>query len=255
MARRFKPIAKFAKNVLRTASDKLEQGAARRFPGWYGRWSHWLDTARQSAWDRSVKREMARDGEAGLDDYTRRVKALHRKLRVPRDYTLRGLAFHREASELVSAPCGRDGKQHSMTPATLARWLAMQAAAAEDGIPILVASAFRSVDDQAQLIRRQLRYCDSGIEGLLGWIAAPGYSEHHTGEALDFECIPADTAFENTPTFEWLCRNAGKFGFSLSYPPGNGYGVIYEPWHWRCHAGRESAAPAGPVGGGQDLKT
>jgi hypothetical protein len=44
------------------------------------------------------------------DDYTRRVMALHRKLRIPADYAGRGLPFHREALELVPVPCGRDGK-------------------------------------------------------------------------------------------------------------------------------------------------
>lgn len=169
-----------------------------------------------------------------IDDYSRRVNALHRELRVPRDYARRGLPFHREASVLVAVPCGLDGKQCLMTPATRSQWVAMQTAAADAGITLLVRWAFRSVDEQAQLIRTRLSL-GGDIDQLLTEIAAPGYSEHHTGRTLDIDSIPAEKSFENTRAFDWLCRNAGKFGFELSYPQENVYGIIYEPWHWRCH--------------------
>jgi len=38
--------------------------------------------------------------------------------------------------------------------------------------------------------------------------------------------------FERTEAFAWLERNANRFGFRLSYPRGNRYGYLYEPWHW-----------------------
>jgi D-alanyl-D-alanine carboxypeptidase len=38
--------------------------------------------------------------------------------------------------------------------------------------------------------------------------------------------------FETTPAYEWLVKNAYKFGFALSYPKDNAY-YIFEPWHWR----------------------
>ena len=38
--------------------------------------------------------------------------------------------------------------------------------------------------------------------------------------------------FEALPEFQWLLRNAGKFGFVLSYPKNAGFGITYEPWHW-----------------------
>lgn len=183
----------------------------------------------------AIRLEMMREPDPDVDDYTRRVNALHRKLRVPRDYTLRGLPFHREASELVAVPCGLDGQQRLMTPATRSLWLALHAAAAAAGITLLVRWAFRGIDDQAQLIRDQLSCGGGSIEQLLTWIAAPGYSEHHTGRALDFECVPAEMEFENTRAFDWLCQNASGFGFELSYPHDNAYGLIYEPWHWCCH--------------------
>ena len=194
-----------------------------------------VHASQQRIWDIAIRLEMMCEPDPDVDDYTRRVNALHRKLRVPRDYALRGLPFHREASDLVAVPCGLDGKQRLMTPATRSQWLALQAAAAASGIALAVRGAFRGVDDQARLIRDKLSCAGGSIEQLLTWIAAPGYSEHHTGRALDFECVPAEMEFENTRAFDWLCRNAREFGFELSYPQDNAYGLICEPWHWCCH--------------------
>lgn len=151
----------------------------------------------------------------------------------PRDYSARGLAFCREAPELVVARWGPDGKFRFMTPGTRLCLLSMLAAAAEAGVGLSVRWAFRSADDQARLIRKRLSY-GARIDELLTWIAAPGYSEHHTGRALDFECLPATRPFEDTPAYDWLCRNAEEFELRLSYPANNAHGFIYEPWHWCC---------------------
>ena len=62
---------------------------------------------------------------------------------------------------------------------------------------------------------------------------APGYSEHHTGQALDFASIPDELPFPETGAFRWLCDSARRFRFTLSYPPDNPFGLVYEPWHWR----------------------
>ena len=67
--------------------------------------------------------------------------------------------------------------------------------------------------------------------------ARPGFSEHHTGLAMDL--IPEygldlDT-FENSDGFKWMQENAYKYGFILRYPKDKEYitGYIYEPWHYR----------------------
>jgi D-alanyl-D-alanine carboxypeptidase len=68
--------------------------------------------------------------------------------------------------------------------------------------------------------------------------AIPGFSEHHTGRALDLHAgdgKPLETTFENHPAFAWLCDNAAEFNFHLSYPRNNPSGIDYEPWHW-CFA-------------------
>lgn len=75
--------------------------------------------------------------------------------------------------------------------------------------------------------------------------APPGYSEHHTGYAIDigdaqFPQWDTQEAFETTPAFRWLERNAARFGFELSFPRNNPQGVNYEPWHWRFVGDRHS---------------
>ena len=71
--------------------------------------------------------------------------------------------------------------------------------------------------------------------------AAPGYSEHHSGRAIDLTApgyAALEEEFENSPSFAWLRRNARRFGFALSYPRKNRHGIAYEPWHWCWHAER-----------------
>jgi D-alanyl-D-alanine carboxypeptidase len=68
--------------------------------------------------------------------------------------------------------------------------------------------------------------------------APPGYSEHHTGYAIDIGDGSAPSSnlspdFEKTAAYRWLEQNGAQFGFELSFPPNNPQGVSYEPWHWR----------------------
>jgi len=73
------------------------------------------------------------------------------------------------------------------------------------------------------------------MEEILRVNAAPGYSEHHTGRAIDITslgCKPLTEEFEQTSEFAWLVHRAKDFGFSMTYPRNNKFGVIYEPWHW-----------------------
>ena len=73
------------------------------------------------------------------------------------------------------------------------------------------------------------------IATVLSYLAAPGFSEHHTGLAIDITtagCTAGCEDFEKTSAFEWLVANAGKFSFKMSYPLNNPWGFVYEPWHW-----------------------
>lgn len=141
---------------------------------------------------------------------------------------------HPEAESLVACEPDMFGREQQMTPATEKAWREMRDAAMEDDIELLLVSAFRSVEYQCELIQRKLADGQC-IEDILKVNAAPGYSEHHTGRALDLStpgCEPLIEAFEETRAFDWLCQNASRFGFSMSYPRENPMGIDYEPWHW-----------------------
>lgn len=148
----------------------------------------------------------------------------------------RGLRRYAPADQLICAEIGEDRREHRLTPEAAAAWQRMKAAALADGIELALVSAYRSIERQAEIVRGKL---DAGqsLEEILLVSAPPGYSEHHTGRAIDIGtpgCASLETAFETTPAFAWLTRRAGEFGFSLSYPEDNAAGYQYEPWHW-CH--------------------
>lgn len=164
-----------------------------------------------------------------------------RALGIPENYgPMRHLHRQREARALASI--GRapdDGKILRLAPRAAAAWKKMREAAARDGIVLLPLSGFRSVARQTAIIRAKVAG-GRPIADILRFVAAPGYSEHHTGRALDIgspEHIELDEHFARTAAYRWLRRRAGEFGFILSYPRANRHGIAYEPWHWCWRAG------------------
>ena len=124
-----------------------------------------------------------------------------------------------------------------MSSETLAAWTKLSSAAAQEDIAIQLVSAYRSFDYQCQIFERK-RESGQGIDEILKVSAIPGFSEHHSGCALDLTTPghpPLEESFEHSDAFGWLSRHAGEFGFTLSYPRNNAYEVDYEPWHWCWH--------------------
>ena len=160
---------------------------------------------------------------------------LHQELGIPADYGQdRCLPHYTEATGLVDVGPNLVGRMQRLTPDTVARWQQMVKAASGDGIRLLIVSGFRSFDYQAQLIRDKVEAGQS-IEEILEVNAAPGFSQHHTGGAVDIATPgsrPLTDEFEESDAFAWLTDNAGEFGFSMTYPRDNRFGFIYEPWHW-----------------------
>ncbi len=146
----------------------------------------------------------------------------------------RKLKAYKEASILELAETGDDGREHYLIPEAAMAWKQLKEAAKRDNENIFIVSAFRSIDRQAQLIQRKLEKSVK-IEDIVRVLAPPGYSEHHSGRALDLSTPGVKSAseeFEETSVFQWLDNNAGRFHFSLSYPRRNDSGYQYEPWHW-----------------------
>ncbi len=163
-----------------------------------------------------------------------RLAALHAELGIAPGYCRqRGLPLFREGVDLVEV--AGVGRAFLIERATARDWLAMAAAAGVDGVALELVSAFRSYQQQVQLVRRKLE-AGQALAEILAVLAPPGCSEHHTGQALDIGtpgCPPVDQQFEDTAAFRWLVERAGEFGFRLSYPRDNAQRYIYEPWHWR----------------------
>jgi len=106
-------------------------------------------------------------------------------------------------------------------------------------IALDIVSAFRSADYQLGIVRGKV---ERGLlmNEILRVSAAPGYSEHHSGRAVDLTTpgyAALEEEFERSPAFAWLKKHAKRFGFALSYPRRNRHGIAYEPWHWCWHAG------------------
>lgn len=132
-------------------------------------------------------------------------------------------------------------------------FLAMQQAAAADGVTLWMQSGYRSVAYQSQLYDRKTAYYrEQGYdeatarEMAAAVVNPPGYSEHNCGLAADLNCpeyTVLDEGFEDTAAFRWLCEHAGDYGFILRYPQGAEATteITYEPWHWR-YVGAENAA-------------
>ena len=163
------------------------------------------------------------------------LRELHQELGIPENYGHDGRKpVFEEATEVVEVGPNLVGRMQSLEPQTAARWAAMVRAAAAAGVQLMIVSGYRSIDYQARLIRKKIN-AGQQLGDILTVSAAPGYSEHHTGRAVDIATPgsrPLTEEFEDSAAFQWLKENAADFGFSMSYPRGNRYGFIYEPWHW-----------------------
>ena len=139
-----------------------------------------------------------------------------------------------DAIDLVTAASGAEGRTIRLAPTAASAWKKMRDSASGEGLVLLGITGFRSRERQAEMIQSRLQSGEE-LEAILNSIVAPGFSEHHSGCAIDIG-IPDGPAlsetFEQTQAFRWLQSNASEFGFRLSYPQGNFHGMNYKPWHW-----------------------
>ncbi|MEG2805090.1 M15 family metallopeptidase [Stenotrophomonas sp.] len=150
-----------------------------------------------------------------------------------------GLALEAEPAQLSLAGRDRYRRPLWLRRAAARGWQRLQRAAALDGVALDAISGYRSHAYQLGIFERK-RARGLAVADILTVNAAPGYSEHHSGDALDIGTPgepPAEESFEQTAAFAWLQDNAGRFGFALSYPRDNPHGIVYEPWHWRWRPG------------------
>ncbi|MBR3122302.1 M15 family metallopeptidase [Candidatus Saccharibacteria bacterium] len=139
------------------------------------------------------------------------------------------------------------GNEVKIEKETLEHFNELQSALQEEDVDIRLDSVYRSVDEQVALWKSfEEEYGEDYCEK---YLAAPGYSEHHTGLAVDV-CMMKDGEAVNdndamlaeTKLFKKVHKLAPKYGFILRYPEGKEKitGYAYEPWHLR-YVGVEAA--------------
>lgn len=160
---------------------------------------------------------------------------LHQRLGIPADYAARtGLVQQRSPDDLVDIGVDVFDRPQRLRMEAANAWMGLVEAASLDGVTVQLVSAYRSLEYQVDLIQRKVEAGES-IGEILTHIAAPGYSEHQGGCAVDVTSPGIDSLtefFEKTQAFRWLVASAADYRFVLSYPRSNPYGVVYEPWHW-----------------------
>jgi zinc D-Ala-D-Ala carboxypeptidase len=151
---------------------------------------------------------------------------------------------YQEAPESELKPITPDGRIR-MRQAAAEEFLQMQASARVEGIILTPISGFRTVKEQNGLFFEIKQQRNQEARKRAEVSAPPGYSEHHTGYAVDIgdgrsPGTNLSVSFEKTAAFQWLQNNANRYSFELSFPVNNPQGVSYEPWHWRYMGDRDS---------------
>ena len=119
-------------------------------------------------------------------------------------------------------------------------YLALKAELEKEDIHVDLDSARRSVADQQRIMDEFTE--EYGADYAAKTVAKPGYSEHHTGLALDlYLIIDGKDVVENedmivyTDIWAKIHDKLADYGFILRYLEGKEYitGYGYEPWHIR----------------------
>lgn len=163
---------------------------------------------------------------------------------ISKSYTLLGHFPYTEASLNELQPIVADG-HIKLRKAAAKQFQAMEAAARTSGVLLVPISGFRSIKDQQHLFFDIKAARGETVTKRAEVSAPPGFSEHHTGYAVDVGdgAVPATNlspSFDKTRVFKWLSANAGYFDFEMSFPKNNAQGVSYEPWHWRFVGDQQS---------------
>ncbi len=149
-----------------------------------------------------------------------------------------------EASQKDLQPISSD-RRLKLRKAAAQQFRAMSASARASGVTLVPISGFRTVKDQQHLFFDVKAERGQTATKRAEVSAPPGYSEHHTGYAVDIGdgSAPAtnlSTKFDKTRAYKWLSANAARYSFELSFAKNNRQGVSYEPWHWRYVGDRDS---------------
>ncbi len=101
---------------------------------------------------------------------------------------------------------------------------------------MMIVSGYRNVQSQRDIYND--RVATQGEEMAALYVATPGYSEHHTGLAMDLSFYTDEGVSVNIEQYEhgsWLNENCTRYGFVLRYPSDkiDITKIGYEFWHYR----------------------
>ena len=132
------------------------------------------------------------------------------------------------------------GKKQKLNETTLKAFIKMsEDCKAATGYKLLVRSGYRDLAEQEKTYNTYLKtYGKTYAEN---YVTHKGFSEHHTGLAIDIKAESTDV-FANSKESKWTYKNAYKYGFILRYKKTdeNITGIKYESWHFR-YVGEEIA--------------
>lgn len=188
------------------------------------------EQSEQSEKSEAAGTEEAAEEEPGIDY----LVVVNSSTPVPEDW---------EEHLTLSYTCNSVGDDVYVETETYKAYLEMKKELEKQGVHVELDSGFRSLAYQQQIIDEFTE--KYGASYAKAYAAAPGYSEHHTGLALDlYLIVDGVTAYENEDLMKypevWEKVHAvlPDYGFILTYP-NNGKNT-YEPWHIR-YVGKEAA--------------
>lgn len=148
------------------------------------------------------------------------------------------------------------GEKHQIEHKTYEAYCNLRDELLGQGIQIELDSVYRSIAEQEEIWAYWSADPEKGEKYCEKYLAKPGYSEHHTGLAVDIfiikdgkEIRENDDMLADTEDFAIIHKLLPKYGFILRYPVYKEYstGYAYEPWHLRYINNPEAAAAISTV--------
>ena len=134
------------------------------------------------------------------------------------------------------------GEKSRIEHETCGAFLSLRKELMDQGLQIELDSVYRSVEEQEDLWAEWSADPELGEDYCKKYLAVPGFSEHHTGLAIDIFLIKDDKIIRDNDEmiadvedFALIHEMLPSYGFILRYPEGKEdvTGYAYEPWHIR----------------------
>lgn len=141
-------------------------------------------------------------------------------------------------------PIAPDNSHNKLRKAASEALETMYQEALKEDYHLVLNSGYRSFKEQQEIYDEYFkRYDEVTASGL---VAVPGSSEHQLGLGVDLTSQSIidkqRMVFGDTKEYQWVVKNAYKYGFILRYPKNrsNITGTANEPWHLR-YVGKDVA--------------